>query len=63
MSGEGNFNWRMVWRFLYLDAEEKISHRTKANWYSLVEHEEKLAPRLTLEVWDADSLTSDDCLG
>ncbi len=63
MSGEGNFNWRFVFRFDYLDAEERIVHRKKATKMSLVSHEEKLPAKLHLSVWDADLIKSDDCLG
>lgn len=63
MSGEGNFNWRFVFRFDYLDAEERIVHKKKENKLSLVVHEEKLPAKLFLSVWDADLIKSDDCLG
>jgi hypothetical protein len=63
MSGEGNFNWRFVFRFDFLDAEERIVHKKKANKMSLVTHEEKLPAKLYLSVWDADLIKSDDCLG
>uniref|UniRef100_A0A4W6EMF3 Otoferlin a n=1 Tax=Lates calcarifer TaxID=8187 RepID=A0A4W6EMF3_LATCA len=50
LTGEGNFNWRFVFPFDYLMAEEKIT-------------EYKIPPRLTLQVWDADHFSADDFLG
>lgn len=46
-----------------MDAEEKIVHRIKESIYSLVENEEKLPPKLNLQVWDADIISADDFLG
>ena len=63
LTGEGNFNWRFVFRFDYLAAEEKIVFREKESAFALDETEYKLPLRLQLQVWDADLVSSDDILG
>ena len=63
LKGEGMFNWRFVFKFEYLDAEEKIVYKAKERFYSLSEHDEKIPPRLILQVWDADTFSADDYLG
>ncbi len=57
------FNWRFIYHLEFLDAEEKLVHRTKESFFSLVEHEEKIPPKITLQVWDADTFSADDYLG
>uniref|UniRef100_A0A3B4BFR6 C2 domain-containing protein n=1 Tax=Periophthalmus magnuspinnatus TaxID=409849 RepID=A0A3B4BFR6_9GOBI len=54
LTGEGNFNWRFVFPFDYLMAEEKIVISKKESMFSWDETEYKIPPRLTLQVWDAD---------
>lgn len=46
-----------------MEAERKIVHRTKESLFSLAETEEKLPPKLNLQVWDADVISADDFLG
>uniref|UniRef100_A0A8C4Y1B3 Otoferlin n=1 Tax=Gopherus evgoodei TaxID=1825980 RepID=A0A8C4Y1B3_9SAUR len=63
LTGEGNFNWRYLFPFDYLMAEEKIVISKKASMFSWDETEYKIPARLTLQVWDADHFSADDFLG
>ena len=63
LTGEGNFNWRFVFPFEYLAAEEKIVFRQKESTFALDETEFKIPLRLQLQVWDADAFSADDILG
>ncbi|CAB1343233.1 unnamed protein product [Coregonus sp. 'balchen'] len=62
LTGEGNFNWRFVFPFDYLMAEEKIVISKKESMFSWDETEYKIPARLTLQVWDADHFSADDFL-
>ncbi|XP_041105709.1 otoferlin-like isoform X1 [Polyodon spathula] len=63
LTGEGNFNWRFIFPFDYLRAEEKIVMSKKESLFSWDETEYKIPARLTLQVWDADHFSADDFLG
>ena len=63
LSGEGNFNWRFIFQFDYLKAEDKIVYKTKESPFSIDESEVKAPCRLNLQVWDADIVSADDFLG
>ncbi|XP_021379810.1 otoferlin-like isoform X8 [Mizuhopecten yessoensis] len=63
LTGEGNFNWRFVYPFEYLIAEEKIVISRKESLFSWDESETKIPARLNLQVWDADHFSADDFLG
>ncbi|KAJ8355679.1 hypothetical protein SKAU_G00184730 [Synaphobranchus kaupii] len=63
LTGEGNFNWRFVFPFDYLVAEEKIVISKKESLFSWDETEYKIPARLTMQVWDADHFSADDFLG
>nr|KAG5710361.1 hypothetical protein BaRGS_009077 [Batillaria attramentaria] len=63
LTGEGNFNWRFIFPFDYLVAEEKIVISRKETLFSWDETESKIPARLSLQVWDADHFSADDFLG
>lgn len=63
LTGEGNFNWRYVYPFDYLMAEEKIVISKKESMFAWDETEYKIPPRLNIQVWDADHFSADDFLG
>jgi len=62
LTGEGNFNWRFVFQFDYLVAEERIVVKKKTSIFDLDESEFKYHPRINLQVWDLD-LLGDDFIG
>ena len=57
LTGEGNFNWRFIFPFDYLAAEEKIVITRKESMFSWDESVSKVPPRLDMQVWDADSFS------
>jgi len=59
LNGEGNFNWRKVFPFDYLIAEDKVVVMKKAHFFSLDKEEEKLPPTLNISIWDNDLILSD----
>ncbi|EDO43088.1 predicted protein, partial [Nematostella vectensis] len=63
LDGDGNFNWRMVFNFLYLPIEKKMVIREKEHFWSLDAKEVRLAPRLNMQIWDNDTFSYDDFLG
>ncbi|XP_036065508.1 fer-1-like protein 6 isoform X2 [Oryzias melastigma] len=63
LTGEGNFNWRFVFPFSYMPAEKVIVVRKRENIFSLDKTEQKLPAILILQVWDFETLSSDDFLG
>jgi len=59
LNGEGNFNWRKVFPFEYLIAEDKVVVHKKAHFFSLDEEESKLPPLLNISIWDNDLILAD----
>ncbi|XP_019731208.1 fer-1-like protein 6 [Hippocampus comes] len=63
LTGEGNFNWRLVFPFSYLPAEKVVVVKKRDSIFSLDKTEQKLPAILSLQVWDFETLSSDDFLG
>ena len=63
LTGEGNFNWRFLFNFNYLEIEEKIVHEKKDSVFQVGNVTKKLPPRIVVRVYDADLLLTDDFLG
>lgn len=63
LNGEGNFNWRFVFRVMYCKSERVIIVPKKISIFSLTDTEEKLPCILYLQVWDSDHFSPDDFLG
>uniref|UniRef100_A0A8C4XTU6 Dysferlin n=1 Tax=Falco tinnunculus TaxID=100819 RepID=A0A8C4XTU6_FALTI len=63
MGGEGNFNWRFVFPFDYLPAEQMCYISKKEHFWSLDKTENKIPPQLIFQIWDNDKFSFDDYLG
>ncbi|NWS62812.1 MYOF protein, partial [Chunga burmeisteri] len=71
LQGDGAFNWRFVFSFEYLAAEQLCVLPQKArgtlgwgeHFWSLDETVLKVPPKLILQVWDNDKFSADDFLG
>ncbi|XP_058693704.1 dysferlin isoform X7 [Poecile atricapillus] len=63
MGGEGNFNWRFIFPFDYLPAEQMCHVAKKEHFWSLDKTENKIPPQLVLQIWDNDKFSFDDYLG
>ncbi|XP_048584840.1 myoferlin isoform X2 [Nematostella vectensis] len=63
LDGEGNFNWRFIFPFMYLPAEKIMVVKKKVHFWSLDETEERVPLRLIIQIWDNDQFSPDDFLG
>ncbi|XP_031705495.1 fer-1-like protein 4 [Anarrhichthys ocellatus] len=63
LTGEGNFNWRFVFRFDYLPTEKEMVFKKKESFFSLEESQFRQPAVLTLQVWDYDRIAANDFLG
>ncbi|TGZ59558.1 hypothetical protein CRM22_009034 [Opisthorchis felineus] len=63
LNGEGNFNWRFVFPFDYMPAENMLVVRRKESFFSLDATERRLPPVLIMQVWDNDLFNPNDFLG
>jgi hypothetical protein len=62
LNGEGLFNWRFKFLFLYNKIENIIVQKIK-NIFSIDGEEQKFLPRLHLQIWDNDHLSPDSYIG
>ncbi|XP_043565934.1 fer-1-like protein 4 [Chiloscyllium plagiosum] len=62
LTGEGNFNWRFVFRFDYLPTEKEIVYKKKESIFSLEESEFRQPAVLMLQLWDYDLISANDFL-
>ncbi|KAG7256565.1 hypothetical protein CRUP_015909 [Coryphaenoides rupestris] len=63
LDGDGNFNWRFIFNFDYLPAEELCLVSKKENFWSLDKSEFRIPPKLIVQIWDNDKFSLDDYLG
>ncbi|KAJ8392183.1 hypothetical protein AAFF_G00077510 [Aldrovandia affinis] len=63
LGGEGNFNWRFLFPFDYLPAEQLCAIEKKEHFWSLDKAEAKTPPKITIQIWDNDKFSFDDYLG
>uniref|UniRef100_A0A672VDA8 Myoferlin n=1 Tax=Strigops habroptila TaxID=2489341 RepID=A0A672VDA8_STRHB len=63
LDGEGNFNWRFVFPFDYLPAEQLCVISKKEHFWSLDKTEFRIPPKLIIQIWDNDKFSLDDYLG
>jgi len=62
-TGEGNFNWRFVFDFMYMPGRHKILSEDQKLFSFLNKPTKEIDPILTLQVWDADYVSRDDFIG
>jgi len=63
LTGEGNFNWRMVYPMDFIIQENKMIQKKKGKFWHIEKTVMKVDPILHLEVFDKDVLSRDDKLG
>ncbi|XP_070210966.1 myoferlin-like isoform X3 [Littorina saxatilis] len=63
LDGEGNFNWRFLFPFDYMVAEQTMVVKKKEHFWSLDETELHTVPILMVQIWDNDKFSADDFLG
>ncbi|XP_024943161.1 otoferlin [Cephus cinctus] len=63
LTGEGNFNWRFIFRVTYSKGEHVMIIRKKMSIIARDETEQKIPCKLHLQVWDSDHFSPDDFLG
>uniref|UniRef100_A0A4W6DL90 Myoferlin n=1 Tax=Lates calcarifer TaxID=8187 RepID=A0A4W6DL90_LATCA len=63
LDGDGNFNWRFVFEFEYLSAEQLCLVSKKEHFWSLDKTEFRIPPKLIVQIWDNDKFSLDDYLG
>ncbi|XP_072523835.1 myoferlin [Salminus brasiliensis] len=63
LDGDGNFNWRFIFEFDYLPAEQLCLVSKKEHFWSLDKTEFRIPPQLIIQIWDNDKFSLDDYLG
>ncbi|KAM3862781.1 myoferlin [Diretmus argenteus] len=63
LDGDGNFNWRFIFGFDYLPAEQLCLVSRKEHFWNLDNTEFRIPPKLIIQIWDNDKFSLDDYLG
>ncbi|XP_060895814.1 myoferlin [Labrus mixtus] len=63
LDGDGNFNWRFIFGFEYLPAEQLSVVTRKEHFWNLDKTEFRIPPKLIIQIWDNDKFSLDDYLG
>ncbi|CAN9499770.1 unnamed protein product [Ophioblennius macclurei] len=63
LDGDGNFNWRFIFEFAYLPAEQLCVMSRKEHFWNLDKTEFRIPPKLCIQIWDNDKFSLDDYLG
>ncbi|KAJ7992465.1 hypothetical protein DPEC_G00278830 [Dallia pectoralis] len=63
LDGDGNFNWRFVFDFDYLSAEQLCLVSSKEHFWNLDKSEFRVPPKFIVQIWDNDKFSLDDYLG
>uniref|UniRef100_A0A8C1DB58 Myoferlin like n=1 Tax=Cyprinus carpio carpio TaxID=630221 RepID=A0A8C1DB58_CYPCA len=63
LDGDGYFNWRFVFGFDYLPAEQLCLVSRKDHFWNLDKTEFRIPPKLIIQIWDNDKFSLDDYLG
>uniref|UniRef100_A0AAQ4PUW1 Myoferlin like n=1 Tax=Gasterosteus aculeatus aculeatus TaxID=481459 RepID=A0AAQ4PUW1_GASAC len=63
LDGDGNFNWRFIFGFDYLPAEQMCVVSKKEHIWNLDKTELRIPPKLIIQIWDNDKFSLDDYLG
>ncbi|CDS40655.1 myoferlin [Echinococcus multilocularis] len=63
LDGEGNFNWRLIFPFGFIPAENELVVSKKEHFWSLDKTEKRFPAVLCMQVWDNDLFSPDDYLG
>ncbi|XP_074519844.1 myoferlin-like isoform X1 [Halichoeres trimaculatus] len=63
LDGDGNFNWRFLFDFEFLPAEQLCLVSKKESFWSLDKTEFRIPPKLIVQIWDNDKFSLDDYLG
>ncbi|XP_072510759.1 dysferlin isoform X6 [Notamacropus eugenii] len=63
LGGEGNFNWRFIFPFDYMPAEQVCIMAKKERFWSLDKTESKIPANVIFQIWDNDKFSFDDYLG
>ncbi|KAM9847707.1 myoferlin [Aulostomus maculatus] len=63
LDGDGNFNWRFIFEFDYLPAEQLCVVSRKEHFWNLDKTEFRIPPKLIIQIWDNDKFSLDDYLG
>ncbi|XP_030603527.1 myoferlin isoform X2 [Archocentrus centrarchus] len=63
LDGDGNFNWRFIFGFDYLPAEQLCVVSRKEHFWNMDKTEFRIPPKLIIQIWDNDKFSLDDYLG